>query len=83
MHKKTFTPVLNAVIFGEARKVDAGREFHSRLVLGIYELRCSSVFDLGIRAQYGCPLTENLVAFMLGAREGRISASSMDGWEKM
>ena len=67
----------------EAGTADAGREFHSRLVLGIYELRCSSVFDLGICAQYGCPLTENLVALMLGASEGRISASSMDGWRKI
>ena len=28
--------------------MEAGREFHSRFVLGIYELRCSSVFDRGM-----------------------------------
>ena len=71
-------------MFGEAGKADAGREFHSRLVLGIYELRCSSAFfHLGIRTQYGCPLTEDLVSLMLGASEGRISDSLMDGWRKI
>ena len=70
-------------MFGEAGKADAGREFHSRLVLSIYELRYSSVFDLGISTQYGCPLTENVVALMLGASEGRIPASSVDGWRKI
>ena len=49
----------------------------------IYDLRCSSVFDLGIRTQYGCPLIEDLVALMLGASECRISASSMDGRRKI
>ena len=57
--------------------------YYSRLVLGIYEMRCSSVFYLGIKTQYGCPLTEDLVALMLGASEGRISASSMDGCRKI
>ena len=52
--------------------MDAGREFHYRLILGIYELRCSSVFGLRIRTHYGCPLTEDLVALLLGALEGRI-----------
>ena len=70
-------------MFGEAGKADAGREFQNRLVLGIYELRCSSIFDLGICTQYGCPLTENMIALMLGASEGRISASSVDGWRKI
>ena len=70
-------------MFGEAGKEEAGREFHSRLVLGIYKLRCSSVFDLRICTQYGCPLTENRVAIVLGASEGRISASLMDGWRKI
>ena len=70
-------------MFGEAGKADAGREFHSPLVLGIYGLRCSSVFDIGICTQYGCPLTEDPVALMIGASEGRISASSMDGWRKI
>ena len=70
-------------MLGEAGRADTGREFLSRLILGIYELRCSSVFDLGICTQYGCPLTEDLVDLMLGASEGRISASSMVGWRKI
>ena len=69
-------------MFGTWGKVAAGRVFHSWHALGMYEVWCRVVRDLGMLTQKGCAFADDLVVRILEDNGGRTASNSKDGLKK-